>query len=635
MDLSERGRIDTDFRNMTVLSTVPVGDDILDPLLSTIQAHQGSEARSVDYWLDRLARPEFANQVRRQAASRLVVRGILDRDPGGVISLARQVSRTRRYPGVSLPEGQDVVLRLMNVLLNDDIPGPREAMLVALADSCGILRHFLTPSEFAEREDRIDVVRRLDLIGRSVRSAILTAIRPVSFDDSLRRAFPGQSARPRHSAPPLAPGAVPVLGHVLHLRPWPPVPLALHFRSLGPVFRIREFGRELTVLAGPEANSFCQQHGHALFRSQDRYAPMFEAMDAQRVILSMDGEEHFTLRRGISSGFSADSYRRILPRVRDIVIGEVPDGRTARASRLFTRHTAKSIALACTGTEISSRQVDDMDLFVRRLIACAMLGVLPGFMLRSRSVLRARDGFLGVFDGMLRDRLDRLPEQGENVVDRLLDLHRANPQLLPERELRASCLGPIFAGLHTTASTGAFAMYMLLRHPEILDRVRAEAEHLHEGGEPKQERLKDCDVTRRVVLETLRMYSPFPAVYRTAINTFEFGGYVIPAGTRLFLPIAVPSYCPEIFPQPQVFDIERFLPKRQEHMQPGCYLPYGFGTHRCLGSSIADLHLIFSLTTMLHHFDVQLAPPSYRLKIVIAGVPEPSRGYGLKFTKRR
>ncbi|MCY4580622.1 MAG: cytochrome P450 [Chloroflexi bacterium] len=70
---------------------------------------------------------------------------------------------------------------------------------------------------------------------------------------------------------------------------------------------------------------------------------------------------------------------------------------------------------------------------------------------------------------------------------------------MSEHELRVSCLGPIFAGLHTTASTGTFALYLLLKHPEVLRRVRAEADARLADGGPHPEQLNALEVTRRAV----------------------------------------------------------------------------------------------------------------------------------------
>lgn len=634
MDLANEDRIDTDLESLTVTDRTPLDDDILDPLL-TIIAKAVATANTVS-WIERLSAPEIANPIRRGAAARLIERGIFRRDPGGTILLNPQVNRTRRYPGIALPQGEDVVLRLMNVIFSDDVPTPHETMLIALADACGVFEQMLAMSELADLRERIDFVGGLDLMGLSVRDAIRTVEKSASDEDRLRRAFVAPATRTRLKLPPMVPGALPLLGHSLRLRPMPTRPLAGYYRSIGPVFRIRDLTGELTVLAGPEANRFCQKHSRSLFRSHGTYSPFFESMDAQRIILSMDGEEHFKLRKAISSGFAGARFMDRLPAIRDIVVNELPENGTTVTIDAFSRLTAKSIGLACTGYLMSDGEVHDMDFFLRRMIASKVLGSLPRFMAHTRRARRAKAGFFDVFTNMVRERLDKEGEDGRgDVVDAMLELHRSNSQFLPEHELRVSCLGPIFSGMHTTASTATSAMYLLLKHPEVLEQVRSEADTLYADGGPTPEKVRAMDVTKRTVLETLRMYNPFNSVFRDAVNTFEFGGYRIPAGTRLFLPTSVPHYCPEFFPDPDRFDIDRYLPERAEHRQPGVYMPFGFGTHRCLGNAIADAHLMFSLATILHHLDVELDPPNYNMKMVFYGVPSATKKFKLKCAPRQ
>ncbi|MXX11694.1 MAG: cytochrome P450 [Nitrospira sp. SB0677_bin_15] len=632
MNLARERRIDTDLENLTVLDSTPLGDDILDPLLAAIS---GGENTDIVYWIERFSGPEIANRIRRRAGERLIHRGIFNIDPGGTLFLDKQVSLTRRYPGIPLPEGQDVVLRVMNVIFSEDIPSPDEAMLVALVDVCGIFGHILAKPELAERRDRIALVSRLDLIGLSVRNAILAVREPDAKDRTLHRIFQESAAGGRRKCPPMAPMGLPLIGHSLRLRPFPTQTLADYYRSLGPIFRIRDLASTLTVLAGPEANLFLQKRGRALLRSHKAYTPLFEGMDAQRIILSMDGEEHFSLRRAISSGFSRDRYLNRLPEIRDIILSKFPENGNAVAIDTFSHLTAKSIGLACTNYVLSNSEVKDMDFFLRRLIAVTVLRALPKFMMYTPRMKRAKAGFFDIFTNILRARLDDGTDQGkEDVVDAMLELHRSNPQFLPEQELRVSCLGPIFSGLHTTASTGTFALYLLLKHPGCLERVRVEADELYANGGPTPEKMKALDVTRRTVFETLRIYNPFGFLFRHAVNSFDFGGYTIPAGTALFLPTSVPHYCPEFFREPDRFDIDRYLPERAEHSQPGVYMPFGFGTHRCLGSTIAENHLMFTLATILHHRNVSMDPPDYKMKMIFDGVPAPTRKLRLKLTPR-
>lgn len=56
--------------------------------------------------------------------------------------------------------------------------------------------------------------------------------------------------------------------------------------------------------------------------------------------------------------------------------------------------------------------------------------------------------------------------------------------------------------------------------------------------------LHELDVTRRVVLETLRMYPVVPGLPRTVANSFEFGGYTVPARASVIVGNTVPHSLP-------------------------------------------------------------------------------------------
>ncbi len=95
-------------------------------------------------------------------------RGILRRQDDRVL----WVFETRRYPLADGRQQQEVRLRIAHLLLSDDIPDPRDTMIVALAEACGLLRRVFSEEELRRSQDRIRQIIRLDLIGRTVSSAI-------------------------------------------------------------------------------------------------------------------------------------------------------------------------------------------------------------------------------------------------------------------------------------------------------------------------------------------------------------------------------------------------------------------------------------------------------------------------------
>lgn len=163
MDLAMEDRIDTDVENLVLIDPTPVGDSLLDPTLAEIVAEEGHPTR---YWVERAV--ERAETIHEAALSRLVERGILEREEKRVL----WAFRSRRYPMVDGRAEREVKLRIMEVLFGDELPDPRDVMLICLVDACGIFNHLLSREELSKAADRIAQVRKMDLIGQATTQAI-------------------------------------------------------------------------------------------------------------------------------------------------------------------------------------------------------------------------------------------------------------------------------------------------------------------------------------------------------------------------------------------------------------------------------------------------------------------------------
>ena len=74
-------------------------------------------------------------------------------------------------------------------------------------------------------------------------------------------------------------------------------------------------------------------------------------------------------------------------------------------------------------------------------------------------------------------------------------------------------------------------------------------------------------------------------------------------------------YVDDLYKDPSKFDIDRFLPDREEHMAPGAYAPYGLGTHTCLGHRWVDLQMTVNILMIAHRLKLEIVPADYRLRI--------------------
>lgn len=163
MDLALHNRIDTDLEKMMVVDRSPLGDDILDDALASL-GKQSATLDIVDALYDVAVKAE---EYRSRALKRLIERGILKEENGRHL----WVFRTRRYPVIDDTEQQEVRARLRQLLLTDEIPDPRDVVLVCLIDACALAGFVLSAAELDAAAPRVEQLRKMDLIGQAVTKA--------------------------------------------------------------------------------------------------------------------------------------------------------------------------------------------------------------------------------------------------------------------------------------------------------------------------------------------------------------------------------------------------------------------------------------------------------------------------------
>ena len=166
MDLALEDRIDTDLEKLILVNPEPLEDSLLDPTLADIS--QATETHDARFWVERTARLS-AEAIRHKALNRLVDRGILEcRDDRFL-----WVFQARRYPAIDGTAEREVKLRIMEILFSDQVPLPRDVVIIGLVHACDLFRQTLSDRELANVATRIDEVRQLDLIGRAMSQAII------------------------------------------------------------------------------------------------------------------------------------------------------------------------------------------------------------------------------------------------------------------------------------------------------------------------------------------------------------------------------------------------------------------------------------------------------------------------------
>ena len=600
MELALEDRIDTDLDRLMLIDSAPLGDDILDPTLAEIE--RDGRSRDTVYWLGRIA--GAGDRIRRTALARLIKRGILRSEAHGLLSLVPSVSRSRRYPTADGQPVEEARLRIMRILFSDDVPDPRDIAIIALANVCGVFRTILSSEEREQVRDRIDLLKNLDLIGRTMSLAI----------EGLKAPDEARPVSRRPTEIPMVPG-LPLLGNGLAMRKGVATFLARQYRELGPIFRIRAPGRRFVCIAGPEAANFLTSHGKAVFRSLEPMANFHNQMDASRSILTMDGIDHVTTRKAQARGYAVRVMKDRSQEVVNITRDELekwPVGEPFEALPAFQNVIAEQMGYMMAGYSPEGYTRDLSTLLGGLLLSASAFPLIMKLPRFRRARARGRE----LAQAVLAHKRTVGPRRSTpDFIDLMLELREADPQLLPETNLPLTVLAPYMVGLDTTASTCSFMIYNMLRRPQLMERMTTEADALFENGPVSGEGLRQLDVSRRVAMETLRLHPVSPAVLRTTANSFEFAGHRVPAGTQVMIGTAVGHTLEEYFPDPERFDIDRYTPARGEHRQRGAYAPFGAGNHRCLGSGLVPAQLGLTMATILRELVLEPLAPDHALRV--------------------
>jgi cytochrome P450 len=212
-----------------------------------------------------------------------------------------------------------------------------------------------------------------------------------------------------------------------------------------------------------------------------------------------------------------------------------------------------------------------------------------------------------------------------------MEAHARDPDLIPRCNLILSLIGPFVAGLDTVANTVSGFIYAVLKHPEVLARIQADADALFAKGSIDEADVRnDLPNIDGAIMEALRVYTIAVAQMRTATRDFGFLGYRIREGELLFVATAVPHYMEEYYPNPDKFDIDRFVKPRAEHLKPGVYSPYGRGTHTCLGKTLAEVQMALTMARLFYKLDLELESPDYVLETKVLPTPGPSMKFKVR-----
>ena len=600
-ELSLMGRIDTDVESLFIVDRTETGDPALDPILKEIAGEPAQH--NTQYWIERLA--PRAESVVDLTLDRLVDLNILEHHDGEFWTLSRTALQAELSGASS--EGtvtQFVRTRISKVILNNEIPDPRDVIIIALIDTCDVFRFMFQLDD--EIEQRIQAICRMDLIGRSIAEAVSQNIAgPLLQRSAFTKKIPAVPLRKLLFSPHLRSGNIAAL-------------FAGLAKEYGPVFKLHPpFRKPMIFLAGTDTNHWVHRHGRMYLRAKDYFSDFEKVYGANGVMPSMDGADHFRLRKAMSPAYSRgrlEGQLNILYRhARKHMSGwKVGDSYPATSmSRQMINAQLSPLFVSVDSQDI----FDDLAKYKERALLTHIMKALPKFMLgtpgmrrRARAVDTLLERIQSVHTPAQRAGSPR------DLADDWLSLHASDPQFVPETTLRFQLSAALIASVYL-GDAFSFALYAMASQPELYRELQREADALFESGDPDGTdfTLQAIDVTHRFLMETVRIYPIVPMSIRNVMNTCVVEDYELPVGSQVFIATTATHYMEEVFPDPFTFDIDRYKAPRNEHLSPG-YAPYGLGTHTCLGTRWMELQLAINVLMVAHYFNIEVSPADYKLK---------------------
>ncbi len=339
-----------------------------------------------------------------------------------------------------------------------------------------------------------------------------------------------------------------------------PYPVYAELREKSPVHRndaddFWALSRHADVLAAlKDSARFSSRNGL-------RIEPAFWGPDAERFFsfVAMDPPKHTRMRGLVSRAFTQKRVQALEPRIREIArecLAPLLDGDSFDLMTGFAARFPTDVISELVGVPEADRGK------VRDLGMAIMYRDEAGDDLPPEA-LQAIGALVAYYTELTVERAQR---RRDDLLSGLLDAAEGEDRLTPE-EIVGVLILLVGAGIETTMLTLGNAWHAAWRHPE----QRAAAL----GG-----RVEDW------IEETLRWDPPSQALARTTNEDVELHGVTIPADARVLLLTGAANRDPDVFPEPDRFDLDR---------DTGASLAFGNGRHHCLGANLGRLEARIAL----------------------------------------
>lgn len=419
----------------------------------------------------------------------------------------------------------------------------------------------------------------------------------------------------------------PLIGRTLHILADPRGEVEKMAARFGLVYRSRVLGETSVSLLGPVANEFVLFDQTKLFSSTYGWEPILGRLFPRGLML-LDFDEHKLHRRALSVAFKAGPMKSYLAALDATIAARMRVWREARQPMLiYPAMKQLTLDLAATsfiGGDIGP-EVDEVTRAFIEMVAASVAVIrtpLPGTQMW-RGV-RGRARLCAWFAAQVPLRRER---GGDDLFSQLCRATDENNELLSTQAIVDHMIFLTLAAHDTLTSslTSLVAMLASNAHWQGALREEVHAIDVPTGAPLSTEMLNAMPLCEMAFKESMRMRPPVPSIPRRATRDFNFGGHRIPAGTLVAVNPLFTHHMPEIWPEPDRFDPNRFTAAAERDRHRYAYIPFSGGAHMCLGLHFAYMQAKVFAFHFLKNVRVSFAP-GYRPVWQMWPIPKPKDG---------
>jgi cytochrome P450 len=360
-------------------------------------------------------------------------------------------------------------------------------------------------------------------------------------------------------------------------------------------------------------------------------------------LLTTHGDAWKTQRRLIQRGFHAEQLAALAEIMRESLeeslieferdVAQGPVDICGQMMRMTFRMVSRSLFSATfdmRDADLISHTISTIQEFMVRQIVQPYLDPWFAFTgeLRRHEEMRERG------DQIVREYIQRRrkEESREDLLQILLDARYTDGHGMSDEMVLSESMQLLVAGHETSSNALCWTLYLLSRHPDVLERVRTEFEQVLSGAPVRYADVPRLEYTSQVIDEALRLYPPFWMVDRVALEDDRAGEVEIPKGLTVIVFIYGVHHSARYWDTPDQFLPERFTKEAKRSRKAFTHLPFGGGPRGCIGGNYAMLQMLMILGELLRRYDFALeaSPPVEARPMIIL---RPKDGIRMTFSK--